>query len=236
MKTFFMKVFLIIASALCLFEGLVLLAVGLGQLPSERLLTFYSRLIAAPKSLSTIMGIGIFFLVLGFILLLMSSRTKPAAKMITVEKDGKALRIPQETIKSFIKQILEQNPYATDSSVDFQAKDEITEIRISSAFNAVGSVHQEVNRIEEVLKNEIESVFAWKDFQFVFQLRGVGVDPQKKYFPSANAQAPAQDPEKLRTGETEIILEEEAPEVKDQVKPKGKHKDKTLISKMLWGK
>lgn len=235
MKTFFMKIFLIIASALCLFEGLVLLAVGLGQLSPERLLSFYSRLIAAPKSLPTIMGIGIFFLILGFILLFVSSRTKPAPKIISVEKDGKALRIPQEAIKSFIKQILEQNPFVSDSSIDFQPKEDVMEIRISSAFNAVESVHEEANRIEEVLKGEIESVFAWKDFQFVFQLRGVGVDPRKKYFPSAKVQAIAQDAEKPETGEIEIP-EEEASGAKNHIKPNGKPKDKTLITKMFWGK
>lgn len=235
MKTFFMKVFLIIASAMCLLEGLVLVAVGLNQLSSERLLSFYSRLLTAPKSLSTILGIGVFFMMLGFILLVVSSRTRPAPKMISVEKDGKALRIPQETIKGFIKQIVEQNPFASDISVDFETKDELTTIRLACAFNAVDSVHQEVNRIEEVLKNEIESVFEWKDFQFTFQLRGVGVDPKKKYFSSSEAEAELAIAEKVDAADEELASEDE-PEAKAKEKNKAKPKDKNLISKMLFGK
>jgi hypothetical protein len=236
MKTFFMKVFLIVASALCLFEGLVLAAVGLGQLSPERLFSFYSRLLAAPKSLATISGIGMFFVILGFILLLVSSRTKPAPKMITVEKDGKALHIPQETIKSFIRQILEQNPYASDISVDFESKEDWINISISSSLDAVGSVHREVDQIEEVLRREIESVFEWRDFKFTFQLRGLGIDPRKKYFASADVPIQPADAGEQDAGEAEIMLEDEAPPAKNTAKGRGKLKNKTLLSKMLWGK
>ena len=243
MKTFFMKVFLIIASALCMFEGLVLVAVGLGQLSSERLLFFYNRLLQAPKSLGTILGVGIFFVILGFTLLIVSSRTKPGRKMITIEKDGKALSVPQETVKSFVKQILEQNPYASDINVDLDQKEGWIDIRIAAAFNTVSSIHQEVSRIEEVLRNEINRVFEWKDFKFIFQLRGVSIDTQKKYFslPDTRTVQP-QDAKNQDTGVTEISPEEEAPlaeEVllaKNKVKGKGGLKDKTLLSKILWGK
>lgn len=244
MKTFFMKVFLIIATALCMLEGLVLVAVGLGQLSSERLLFFYNRLLQTPKSLGTILGVGIFFVILGFTLLIVSSRTKPGRKMITVGKDGKLLSVPQEAVKSFVKQILEQNPYAKDISVELIQKEKLIDIRIVAVFNTVSSIHQEVSRIEEVLRDEINRVFEWKDFKFVFQLRGVSIDTQKKYFslPVDTQIEQLQEAKNQDAGLVEMDSEEEVPlseEVllaKNKVKSKGDLKDKTLLSKMLWGK
>ncbi|MBF0217676.1 MAG: hypothetical protein HQL30_11875 [Candidatus Omnitrophica bacterium] len=188
MKTFFMKIFLVVASMFCLFEGLVLAAVGLGRLAPERLLSIYNRVIAIPNSLTTIFSVGMFFLILGFILLLVASRTRPQPKMILVEKEGRVLGIPQATVKDYVVQILKKNPYMTDTTVTFEpAKKGWIDITIVSGFSGVSSVHKELSRVEETLRSEIENVFDWKDFKFIFELRGVGVDPRKKYFAAEKA-------------------------------------------------
>lgn len=188
MKTFFMKIFMVVAAGLCLFEGVVLIAIGLGRLAPEQFLSMYNSLMAAPQVLNVLLGVGGFFVVLGFILLVVSSRTKPAPKMIMAEKDGKPLGIPQQTIADFIHEIMEQNPYTSDITVEFVSGKETIEIVITSAFNGVSSLHQEISRIEKVLKNEIETVFGWNGFTINFQLRRVSVNSKRKYFSSNNSE------------------------------------------------
>lgn len=260
MKTFFMKIFMVVAAGLCLFEGLVLLAVGLGRSSPEQLLAIYTRLMASPKILSVVWGVGIFFVVLGFILLIVSSRTKPAPKMIMVEKDGRSLGIPQQTVSNFIHQIMEQNPYASDITVLFEPKDDKVEIMIASAFNGVPSVHREINRIEEILKTEIENVFGWKGFNIHFRLRGVRVNPKKKYFSSANGEKkgvagerpeagiPIAEPqalsvsagkEKAKVVESQLDEDEfnDDDEAAEELAPQDDtSKGNSLLSKMLWRK
>lgn len=261
MKTFFTKILLILASSLCMFEGLVLVAVGMGKLSPDTLVAFYNGLLATPKSMTTILAIGLFFVLIGFILLVVASRTKPAPRMIVVEKDGKALGIPQLTIKDFIKQIIAQNPYITDAGVVFVRKKSGVDIRIVADLEGVQSVHQELARIEDVLREELQSVFEWKDFDFNFELSGVKVNPKKKYFVQEGApvrdgvkEAVEETPLANETVEAEQAVEAEEKQeeivsvVKEKIRPKFKakdtngeknsdsKKDSSLLSKLLWGK
>ncbi len=187
MKSLLVKVFMMLSAAFCMLEGLVLIAVGLGRLPSEQLLAVYTRLMAAPKSLTTVLGIGVFFVLLGFILLILSSRTKPVPHEIQVEKDGKVLNIPERAVKDFILQIIAQNPCTSDVTVAFERKEKDIEIEISASLDGVSSIYKELNEIEDVLKSELDRVFEWKAFTISFHLRGIGVDPKKKYFAAAPA-------------------------------------------------
>ncbi|MBF0123288.1 MAG: hypothetical protein HQL21_07800 [Candidatus Omnitrophica bacterium] len=185
MKSFLLKVFMMFSAAFCLLEGLVLVAVGLGKLPADRLVIFYNALLSAPKALTTISVVGVFFVILGFILLILSSRTKPEPHEISVEKDGKVLNIPEKAVKDFILQIIDQNPCASDVTVSFERKEKGIEIEISASLDGVSSIYKELNEIEEVLKSELDRVFEWKAFTISFHLRGIGVDPKKKYFASS---------------------------------------------------
>ncbi|MBF0494843.1 MAG: hypothetical protein HQL28_06940 [Candidatus Omnitrophica bacterium] len=214
MKTFFMKIFLVVASTVCMFEGLVLVAVGLGRLTPDKLVKIYNKLLAVPHSLSTILGVGFFFVVLGFILLAVASRTKPVPKMIEVEKNGRLLSIPQATVKDFIRQILEQNRYMSDITVEFEprGKDKELDIFIVASFNGVPSVHEEINRIEGVLAKEMENVFDWKGYSFKFQLRGIGIDPKKRYFGS---EGPVPEEKKV-SGRPNTAAEEETKEENEE--------------------
>lgn len=249
MKSFFIKIFLVIAATLCMLEGLVLVAVGLGRLAPDRLVSIYSGLIAMPKAMSTILGIGGFFVILGFILLALASRTKPPIQMIEVAKEGKVVRITPQTIKDFIKQILSQNPYISDCSVDFENMSKYINIKVEAAFNNAPEIHQELKNVEDILTAEIERVFQWTEFKFDFEVEGVTADPKKKYFPSGSSdkEQPADEApkepdikkEKDTGGEEE--KEGEEPEEEERVprhRNRGAHhsKDKTLISKLLWGK
>ncbi|MBF0330864.1 MAG: hypothetical protein HQL17_02925 [Candidatus Omnitrophica bacterium] len=260
MKSFFIKVFMLFAAALCMLEGLVLVAVGLGQLSSERLMAVYSNLMAAPKAMTTVFSIGAFFIALGFILLVLSSRTKPAPHEIKVEKDGKVLNIPERAVKEFILQIIQQNPCAADVTVEFVHTGEAIDIEISASLDGVSSIYKELNEIEEVLKAEIDRVFEWKGFKITFHLRGIGIDRKKKYFASSVApvvEAVAEAEEKPaaeeKSGDTQEATmaevgeavtdeeasddEEKAPEVKhSKDQPKDKTKGSSFLSKMLLGR
>ncbi|MBF0571453.1 MAG: hypothetical protein HQL12_06225 [Candidatus Omnitrophica bacterium] len=208
MKSFFIKVFMMVAAALCMLEGLVLVAVGLGRLPSEKLLEFYNNLMATPRSLTTIAGVGAFFVVLGFILLIFSARTRPAPHVIEVEKDGKPLSIPEKAVRSFILQIIEQSPCASDVSIEFEHKGKKdVEISIAIGLDGVSSIYEELNEIEQVIKAELDRVFEWKDFTITFHLRGVGVDKTKKYFSRTPEQPPAPAPQEAVPGIQENIEE-----------------------------
>ncbi|MBF0521943.1 MAG: hypothetical protein HQL24_02685 [Candidatus Omnitrophica bacterium] len=185
MKTFFMKLFLVVAASLCMFEGLVFLAVGLGRLSPDKLVTLYNNLLQTPSALKTMQGAGAFFIALGFILLVLSARTKHDPKVITVEQDGKVLNIPQKTVMDFIKQIGTQNPYVSYFHVNFYNKPkEGFIISIAIDLHGVPSVQQELSRIEQTLSSELENVFGWKNFKFNFSVQGVSVNPKKKYFSS----------------------------------------------------
>ncbi|MBF0503605.1 MAG: hypothetical protein HQL14_00745 [Candidatus Omnitrophica bacterium] len=236
MKSFFIKVFMMIAAGLCMLEGLVLVAVGLGRLPSDKLMEFYNNLLATPRSLTTVLGVGAFFVVLGFILLIFSARTRPAPHVINVEKDGKPLSIPEKAIRSFILQIIEQSPCASDVGIEFEhGPGDNIEILVAIGLDGVSSIYEELNEIEQVLKAELDRVFEWKNFKITFHLRGVGVDKTKKYFASAAAvetKATVEEPVSFTTQGENItaevnqaikakIIDEEEPIEKEKDKPIG---------------
>ncbi|MBF0511520.1 MAG: hypothetical protein HQL13_04235 [Candidatus Omnitrophica bacterium] len=247
MKSFFIKVFMMVAAGFCMLEGLVLLAVGLGRLPSLKLLEFYNKLMATPKSLTTIAGVGAFFVVLGFILLIFSARTKPTPHVIEVEKDGKPLSIPEKAVRNFILQIIEQNPCASDVTVEFEHKGKRdVEISIAIGLDGVSSIYKELNEIEEVLKVELDRVFEWTYFTIAFHLRGVGVDKTKKYFAASKEPAPlvpdtqvkAQEPveaQKIESQDVDLkteMIEDKEPLENTEDKP---YKE-SLFPKILFGK
>ncbi len=258
MKSLFIKIFMVIAAAFCLAQGIILVAVGLGTLSSERLLTLYGQLMAAPKALTAVFWVGGFFVLLGFILLLLSARTKPMPHMIEVEKDGKPLNIPERAVREFILQILKQNPCASDVNVSFEhkGKGKEVEIEIAAALDGVSSIYEELAEIEAVLKTELERVFDWKSFTICFHLRGVGIDATKKYFAkavpvkapaavagtvAADAAPAAEEPvhgvvsaatEDDGQDDTTLLEDDRPAENKTQEKPK----NSSFFSKMLLGK
>ncbi|MBF0384255.1 MAG: hypothetical protein HQL27_00135 [Candidatus Omnitrophica bacterium] len=220
MKTFFLKIFLVISAGLCMFEGLIILAVGLGRLSPERLVNFYNQLLFMPWALKTLQGVGSFFVILGFLLLFFASRTKPVPKMITVTQEGKILSVPQRTVKGFIKEIGDQNPYVSYFEVDFEDRPkEGMVVAIAIDLSGVPSVQRELTLIEDTLRYELGNVFGWTDFKFDFSVQGVSVSPNKRYFNNAKV---------AKKG----ALEEDISEVKDKapVEKSAKVSAKPLVS------
>jgi len=253
MKSLLAKVFMVVAAAFCMVEGIVLVAVGLGTLSSEKLLSLYAQLIAAPKALTAVLSVGGFFVLLGFILLVLSARTRPVPHTIEVEKDGKMLSIPERAVRDFILQILKQNPCASDVNVDFThiGKGKDVEVEISAALDGVTSIYEELGEIEAVLRTELDRVFEWKTFTIAFHLRGIGIDPKRKYFAKAVIEtAPAAAaPDAATPVTTEaaakndnatiadvgtIVDEEPAGEAAEETPVQGKKS--SFLSKMLLGK
>ncbi|MEI6437177.1 MAG: hypothetical protein WCO69_00330 [Candidatus Omnitrophota bacterium] len=246
MKSLLAKIFMVIAAAFCFLQGIVLLAVGLGTLSSEKLMTIYGQLMAAPKALTAVFWVGGFFVLLGFILLVISSRTRPVPHVIEVEKDGKPLSIPERAVREFILQILSQNPCASDVNVAFEhkGKGKDVEIEISAALDGVTSIYEELAEIETVLKSELERVFEWKTFTVCFHLRGIGIDPKRKYFsksviatapaaeaPAAEAEPKAESVENTTMAAAGTIVDEDTEDVAPE-----KPKNSSFLSKMLLGK
>ena len=196
MKTIFEKLFFSMAALVCMFAGLVFIDVGLGRLAPERIADLYVHLIQVPVALRTILGVGLFFIVLGFMCMVIIYRIKSSPKMIEVEKEGRILSLSYATIKSFIEQIIGQHPCMTVTGVELELKEKNNiDIKIVAGFKDAPSVQEELNRVEEMLRNEIERVFGWKNYAFHFELREIGIDPQKKYFPDTKVQAqPVIDP------------------------------------------
>lgn len=238
MKTFFLKLFLALAALVCVSEGIAFVTVGAGRLEPGKLLSLYVQLVQNPGAMTATLNAGLCFVLTGLILLFIASRAKPAPVMIEIEKDGKILTVPLAIMKDFISQILEQNPYVRDLtiSLEHKRKGRATGIHLSCALDGAPSIHEEINRIEDTLKNEIENVFAWKEFNFSFQLRGVGLDPEKKYFSSPDADAQDAQRENPEHADEPEESEDEPPVSKFHSRGRNRPKDKSLFSKMLWGK
>jgi len=180
-----MKIFLMVSAMACMFQGLMFLSVGLGRLSPQKLVILYDQLINMPSALKTIVIVGTFFILLGFTLLLLASRTKQVPKMITVEQEGQSLNITYKTVIDFIEQVGSQNPYVTHFQADFIHDNKTgISIPVEIGLNGVPSVQHVLNDMENTLRNEIENVFGLKKFRFDFHIQGVSIDPKKKYFAS----------------------------------------------------
>jgi len=185
LKTFFMKAFLMFSAMACMFQGMMLLSVGLGRLSPQKLVILYDQLLNFPAALKTIEIVGAFFVVLGFILLGFAARTKHTPKMVTVEQEGQTLNIDYTTVIDFIEEVGSQDPYVTHFLADFiyDRKEGIT-IPIEIELNGVPSVHHVLIEMENTLREEIVNVFGLKEIRFDFHVKGVSIDPKKKYFTS----------------------------------------------------
>lgn len=185
MKTVLMKIFLIVSAMACMLQGMMLLSVGLGRLPAGKLVNLYEQLMNIPAALKTVEIVGVFFVLLGFILLVFAARAKQVPKMIKIEEDGQSLNITYKTIIDYIEQIGSQDPYVTHFLADFiNDRKEGVIIPVQIELNGVPSVQQVLNEIEHTLRDEIENVFGLKKFKFDFHIKGVSIDPKKKYFAS----------------------------------------------------
>jgi len=184
-KTFLMKAFLMFSAMACMFQGIILLSVGLGRLSPEKLITIYENLLNLPAALKTIEFVGAFFVLLGFILLVFAARTKHVPKMITVEQEGQSLNIDYKTVIDFIEEVGSQDPYVTHFLADFiyDRKDGII-IPVEIELNGVPSVHHVLVEMENTLREEMMNVFGLKQIKFDFHVKGVSIDPKKKYFTS----------------------------------------------------
>jgi len=184
-KTFLMKVFLMFSAMACMFQGIMLLSVGLGRLSPQKLVVFYDQLLNFPAALKTIEIVGAFFVLLGFILLVFAARTKQVPKIITVEQEGQSLNIDYRTVIDFIEEVGSQDPYVTHFLADFiNTPKEGIIIPVEIELNGVPSVHHVLIEMENTLRSEIENVFGLKKIKFDFHVKGVSIDPKKKYFAS----------------------------------------------------
>ena len=144
----------------CMFQGIMLLSVGLGRLSPQKLVILYDQLFSQPAALKTIEIVGAFFVLLGFILLLFAARTKQVPKIITVEQEGQSLNITYKTVIDFIEQVGSQDPYVTHFVADFvNDRKEGIIIPVEIELNGVPSVHHVLGEIEGTLRNEIHNVF-----------------------------------------------------------------------------
>ena len=235
----------------CMFQGMMLLSVGLGRLSPQKLVILYDQLLNLPAALKTIEIVGTFFILLGFILLLFASRTKQIPKTITVEQEGQSLNITYKTVIDFIEEVGSQNPYVTHFIADF-INDHRTGIIIpvDIELNGVPSVHHILNEMENTLRSEIGNVFGLKKFKFEFHVQGVSIDPKKKYFAASAHQPAIPEPEKtaaVQTGnavlkkegavEENVISKRSDEEIEQLFETDKKDTKKpSLVSRILWGK
>jgi len=133
--------------------------------------------------------------------LIVAFRSKRRQKLILIKEKGEILRIPVDEVKDFIDQMLGQNPYLSDFDTTLRNKGKRIYINISSVFNDAVSIRQEVNQIRKILKGELGRVFEFARFKINFQIKGIGINPEKKYFSSRFMNEERIDKEEVSAGQ-----------------------------------
>lgn len=201
-----------IAASLCMFEGLMLLAVGLGRLSPQKLVILYNQLLSSPVAFKSIQIVGVFFIALGFLVLLLASRTKAVPKMISIDQDGKVLNIAYHTVIDFIEQVGSQDPFVTHFKANFiNSRKEGIIIPIEVGLSGVPSVQQVLDEMENTLRGEIENVFGLKKIKFDFNIQGVSIDPKKKYFQHPELKTAPKSVEEIPVAQVALPVQEERP-------------------------
>ncbi|MEE8423999.1 MAG: hypothetical protein V3S49_05605 [Thermodesulfobacteriota bacterium] len=129
------------------------------------------------------------------------------------------MRIPLDTIKDFVDQILSQSPCMIDFDTVISNAGGWININIFSSFKQVVPIRQEVDRMRVILKQEIERVFGFTHFKINFQMKNINIDQSRNSFSSEFAKEEQVEnetvslehvltPEKGKESENENMIEE----------------------------
>lgn len=182
MKKLITKLFLFICAGLAIFESMFFFMVTFRRIPAQKVISFYTFVSQTPKALRITLGVAIFFLSLGIILFFLALRVRRPQKVFLIREKGEVLRVPVDTIRDFIDQILSQSPYMSDFDTMISSKRERMNIDIFSSFKQAVPIRQEVSRVRAVLREEIERVFGFTNFKINFQAKGINIEQKTEGF------------------------------------------------------
>ena len=153
--------------------------VSIGRIAPQNIISLYTYILQMPKALDITLGLGAMYSLLGLIFLISAFRCKEPQQFIQIEEQGHLLRIPVDTFKDFIEQILQQNPYVSDYDTSVSFKRLRVAVTIVFSFNQSLPVRQEVGRIRAALKEEIEHVFGFTHVTINCQMKDIKVNHKK---------------------------------------------------------
>lgn len=181
MKIFFSKILLYVCACVAIVEAAIFLLVGLARIPPEKVLSLYAFVTQTKEFRNVSLGLAAGFLCVGIVLLIISVRLKGPQKLISTSKDGEDLDIPVDAVKDFIGQILTQNPSMNDFDITIHNKKGKVYIDINVSVGDSVSIQQGIHELRNVLKEEIERVFEFPYLKINFQIKGIRVNPEKKF-------------------------------------------------------
>ncbi len=176
MKKIIIKLFLFICALIFISESAILLMVCFGRFSVDEAVTFYRSLLQVPDRLDILYGVAATFLCLGLILLLGIFRKAGQIRTIEVRDKGEMVRIPVQTIKDFIEQLLRMNGQFNDVDIGIKKKGKWIYIDIEGTYTGQSPIRNEITEVKGTLKGEIKRVFEFSHLRIDFQIDGVQAD------------------------------------------------------------
>jgi len=180
MKNFIIKLFLFLCAVIFISQSILLFMIRMEKISIETIIHSYSSIFQIPfwaNFFNSMIGV---FLGTGLILCAFIFRKKTVTEEIVIKDKGEFIRIPIETIKALIIQILGNNPRFKEIDIDIFSKGSKTHIILACAYEGSHSVKEEIIESKEILKGELKRILDLSHIHFDFQLGGITVTPQEE--------------------------------------------------------
>jgi hypothetical protein len=173
MKNFAARVFLSVSAAIFILEGAALLALRAGYFSIDDTAALYGYLVRTRDGMNLLSGFTMALFVIGLLFLHRVVRMAGGPDVIILKDKGGILRIPVDTFKDFIDQVLKKESLLSDFSTKVYRKGRWIYINITSNFTGRVHVCKEAFQVKHILECEIERVFKLSRFKITFQMKGI---------------------------------------------------------------
>jgi len=207
MKNFFIKLFFYVSFVVFTFEGLILTLMAAGRLSVTRIELFLASFASHQDSNILFIAAGGFFL-FALVFLISALKTYDQPPVIIIKDKNEVLRIPLETIKEFVNQIISMNSHIKNVEMYVTKKKRWVTINILAMYSGCKPVHEEIIKLREIVKGELQRIFEFPFLRINFQLEGISLEHNRGSLMALNQEE-----------DSEKELVEKIEEKKDMVPP-----------------
>ncbi len=197
MKNFIVKLFSLICAVIFLSQSAVLFLIWSGRVSLRDIIDFGNSLLQTSRHADILAGSAIAFLSIGLIFFYRAMKRTVRLKAIVVKNKGEIVRIPVNTVRDFVYQIIEKNPYLKEPNVVIHKKGKWIYINVLCAYTGETPVQEEINTLKEILRGEIGRVFGFSYLKIDFQLEGIRITYSGADFESEESDGTLDDNEAL---------------------------------------